>query len=165
VKKTKQKNGMCTYCFNNQDTEFICSVCNITFIDTHNSYNDLNLSICKMCRSSNNIKKKYLHNYVNNNTINLMLDINQNKKIKIDFDVYDENHDGYCSDSGDTSTEIYIKSQVFPLMNDFNPHPDDSNTDLTLNEKFKYFYTPESENKCGMGCTKKKYTINNYLIS
>ena len=138
TKKIKQKNGLCTECFNNSETEFVCNICNITFTDTHNSYNDLNQSICKMCRSSNQIKKKYLHNYVNNNTINMMLDVNQNKKIRIYFSVCDESHNDKFS-------------EVFPLMNEF----DVSNSDLLQNEKFTYYYIPY---------TQKNYTITNYEI-
>ncbi len=51
-KKARAKNNMCTICFNNTETEFICTVCNMNYTDTHNSYNELNTAICKICRIS-----------------------------------------------------------------------------------------------------------------
>lgn len=159
TKKIKQKNGLCTDCFNHTDAEFICTICRITYSDTHISYNDLNQPICKMCRNSNNIKKNYLHNYVNNNTINEMLDINPKKIININFEVSDEIHDGYCSDGDDIHIETYDISREFPLMNEF-----DENSDLLKNDKFIYFYTPKSEGTCYLGCGQKSYTIIKYEI-
>ena len=49
-KKARIKNNMCTDCFNNIETLFVCTMCNMNYTDTHNSYNKLNIAICKLCQ-------------------------------------------------------------------------------------------------------------------
>ena len=159
--KIKQKNNMCTDCFNIKETDFICDICRCKFIDTHKTYNDLNASICKMCRVSNHIRQRYLHNYQNNETINKLLDIGD-KKIKIYYKIYDETHNGYCSDhdSEDYVTETYTEEKIFPLMNEFTDISDINK--LMDSDKFHFYYTLQNKSNCGLGCSQKKYEIINY---
>jgi NMD protein affecting ribosome stability and mRNA decay len=149
---------MCTDCFNTVDSEFVCDICRCKFTDTHKTYNDFNSAICKMCRSSNQIKQRYLHNYQNNESINKMLDISD-KKIKIYYNVIDETHYGLCSEVETIEKNMYSEEKIFPFMNEFN-----TNENLINSDKFNYYYTPLNTSNCGLGCTQKRYEIINYEI-
>jgi len=170
--KLKLKKNMCIECFNLTDCDFLCTCCNTTYVDTHKAHNDLNKSICHTCRKSNRIKYKYLHLYVNNDTINNLLDINPNYNIKIFYKVTEDKHDIYCSDYEDNDCESesnsesnpeynsYTSTLEFPLLNEF-----DSDSDLLLNNKdFHYFYTPHFQSCCSSGCIIMKYKIVNFEI-
>lgn len=147
--KIKEKNYMCTSCFNTSECEFTCKICKNSFIDTHNTYNHLNAAICKMCRNSNTIKHWYLHNYTNNDTINQMLDINPKFKIKIHYNL--------INNSADDNDTCVIE---FPLMAEFN-----YNDELLMtNDKFRYFYTPPPDtSSCDITDT-KHYEIVSFEI-
>jgi hypothetical protein len=164
--KLKTKKNMCIDCFNLTDCDFICTYCNTTFVDTHNTYNDLNCSICHSCRNLDKIKYKYVHSYQNNDTINKLLDINPNLNIRILYKVMTDNHnhDIDCSDYIDSNCtdsycEIDIKMKEFPLLNKFY------NSELLMNNKdFHYFYTPKSESICHSNCDNIIYEIENFEI-
>lgn len=144
--KIKIKKNLCTTCFNLSECEFTCDICKISYIDTHNTYNHLNASICKMCRNSNTIKHKYLHNYSNNDTINRMLDITPKLMIKIYYYVSNDLSD---DENSDEHTDIID----FPLMSEFNYYVEL----LRTNEKFRYYYTPPPD-------TSDEYNMKYYDI-
>jgi hypothetical protein len=48
----KKRDNMCIDCYNSLDREFVCEYCKDTFVDSHNSYNKLNASICFKCRET-----------------------------------------------------------------------------------------------------------------
>ena len=54
----KKHDNMCINCFNSTIYPFKCSYCNNTFLDSHNTYNSLNESVCHDCRDSITYKNK-----------------------------------------------------------------------------------------------------------
>lgn len=156
--KIKLKHNMCTDCFSITGTDFVCDICRCIFVDTHKTYNDLDGSICMMCRSSNKIKHKYIHSYQNNDTIKKMLDINE-KNIKIYYNIIDESHDGNCYETELIEKNIFTEEKIFPFMNEFN-----SEFNLMKSEKFNYYYTPTQTANCASGCVNKIYKIIKYEI-
>jgi hypothetical protein len=118
-----------------------------------------------MCRSSNTIKQRYLHNYQNNESINKMLDISD-KKIKIYYNVIDETHYGLCSEVETIEKNMYSEEKIFPFMNEINMNEfninDNINDNLMELEKFHYYYTPLNISNCPNECTQKKFNIMKY---
>jgi len=157
-----KNNDMCRSCINSEVISYTCEQCKEKYTDTRQSFIDLHAAICETCRVSDLIRKKYLHSYCDNQTINTILAINkENKKyIRVYYDVTSESHDGYCSDHDydDVKIEIYPEYTDLPLIGEFNI------ADLSLNKRFKYFYTPDPQPNCGNGCSTISYDIDYFEI-
>lgn len=151
--------SMCIECYNSSIYPFVCSYCAKTFLDSHNSYNALNISVCHACRDTPRYKNILLLNYDNNRNplidsiLKVRSDIYVNVTYKIEY-----NRTGSCLYCDDFENSDKFIQKRFPLIQLF----DITNIDnLIENDNFHIYYSLPDSILCGSGCNSNQYTIHN----
>jgi len=163
----KKHDNMCISCYNSVQRLFKCTYCKNTFVDTHNTFNTFNDSVCVDCRkSSYSFKNKLLLNYAKNHNqiIDTILDIHDKYTINVNYIVSyirttcdsDIETSGYYSDPYYDNFVYKTYTQQFPLLKMF-----EFTDDYLKNPDFiKYYQYDRNTIQTG-----KKLDDNYYIFS
>lgn len=151
--------SMCITCYNSSIFPFVCSYCTKTFLDSHNTYNAFNESVCHSCRDTIEFKNKLLMNYEFNNNliVNRVLNISDNRFIDITYKpTYKRTYSCfYCENKNDDNDFINLITKRFPLLNEFT-----NSDNIMANTDFNRYYHLPYELLCDNGCERIVYTID-----